>query len=290
MHALIGVGCGRLQAQRRFAWLAVAIAAFAAGRIGLAVPVVTLELPVEAFIAALPAGLAVTLAILILGGAYRGVSWKLMERRAAGPVLAGYACWTLLAWLLNADALFARLFLEPAEADRYGVAFTLGRQPLYAVAPVAIVLLSLVAASRPHELTARWGAAMLTGLGMTLVAALALALLANPLVGALTGTPASGYAGLVGTYGAVGGLGALITLQLTFLAGSGRLPSARKLLLAAPIPAVAAWAAPSALVLAGLQLTLLLVIAGWLAARGSAVVRSSQTANGPAVPIRGLPG
>lgn len=247
LHIAVGMGLGRLQRRRAFAPLATCLALWSVARVAV-VGAALLFGGTEGiiFVAALPAALLLELLLLVALGAYRGVRWQ--RSHEAGALLALYAMWALIAWLLNCDVLYARLFLSTADAGAYAVAFTIGRQPVYAAAPLMTVLLPVAAAGAAHEQRARFwavvgvAALLLTGTMLTVGVAPALFLRL------LAGHTEPGLANLVRGYGVVGSLAAAATLLATFVFALGAPARLRALLLiaaasllAAPLLAHSAW-------------------------------------------------
>src|SRR5262249_20779372 len=157
LHLLIGIGLGRLQAVRSFVRMAAGLSSWSVARILIVVPAVLLgHGSGTVFLLALPAALLANLLLLLALGGYHAISWQTAED--GSQLLRYYALWALIAWLLNADVFYARLFLSPVHAGEYAVAFTIGRLPLYAVAPLVMVLLPVTLASKPEEQRARYWA------------------------------------------------------------------------------------------------------------------------------------
>lgn len=223
LHAVAAVGLGRLQARRAFAQIAGLNALWSLVRILVVLPaVIVSDGSATVFVLALPAALAVELVVLALLGAFRGSSWR---AAADGRVLRRtYGLWALFGWLLNADAIFARLFLDRAAADAYALAVTLGRQPLYAVAPLALVLLPVTQSGRPAEQRRRLGAILLVSSLLLAGTLLVLGGWPRAIVSVLTGDPDRADATLIRGYAIVGSLGAAATLLLTFAFAMGRMP------------------------------------------------------------------
>ena len=215
LHALLGVGSGRLQAAHAFRAIAVSlvllstvrlVAVVPSGRDGSATAIV--------FAAALPLALIAALVVVAARGGFRGIPVAAAADGAA--LLRQYALWVLVAWLINADAVYARLRLPDADAGHYALAFTLGRQPLYAVAPLAMVLLPVARAGHPAEGRGRLRALLAVS---GLLAAGTLLLLAprpDALVVLLAGSDALADPLLIRGYALIGSLAAAATLLLTF--------------------------------------------------------------------------
>ena len=150
VHAAVGIGLGRLQARRAFGLIAASLGFWAAARVLIALAAMAgPPAATSALVFALPGAQLAQLALLWWLGAYREVRWA---RAADGSeLLRRYALWAVFAWLLNADALYGHARLGPEVADSYAVALTLGRQALYAAAPLAIVLLPVTQAAPAAE-------------------------------------------------------------------------------------------------------------------------------------------
>lgn len=252
LHAVLGASIGALQGARRFAAVSVTSVAFAPLRLLGALAAVALgHEGVTAFVAALPAALAVSLVVAGLLGAFRAISWS----KAAAPrtLLFTYLSWVALAFLVNADAIYARLALPDVEADRYGVAFNLGRLAVFAIAPIATVLLPAAQGSSPSERWQRTIAA--AGLTLALGAGLMATVGAFPaqVSDLLTGDGGAGYAALVRVHIIVGTLAALVTLLATLAFAVGVRPPIGVVGGAAVLPAVVAILSDSPVTLATAQ-------------------------------------
>jgi hypothetical protein len=283
LHAAVAVGLGRLQAARAFARLSGCLVVWSVVRIAVVVPfVLTGRASAEVFVLALPAALAAELALLAGLGAFRGVAWRTAPD--GGALRGSYGLWALFAWLLNADAVYALLFLDPANADRYATALTLGRQPIYAVAPLAMVLLPVTQAGgrggQRERLRAILGVAALVFAGSFVV----LGIRPDLVLGLLTGNAAATSAALVRGYTAVGSLAAAATLLMTFTFALGGAPRTWLLiaLTAGSLAAAALVATPGQLLLVqGLAvalLTLLCLAAGVKVTRRAPSLGSSARA------------
>lgn len=223
LHCVVAAGLGRLQGSQRYGSLALGYACFAVVRLGFAVAVLAAGSAGEmAFVASLPAGLAATIALLASAGAYRREDFH--PARDRGALFAAYATWGAAAWLLNADAVFARVVLDGAEAGRYALAVTLGRQASYAVIPLLFILLPAARRAegdqvqRLRALFLVSGALLLVSLGVLFPAPGDLATL-------LTWDDGGGHSALIRGYAVAGPLGALASLLATFVYGAGgRLP------------------------------------------------------------------
>ena len=223
LHAVAAVGLGRLQAGRAFARIAGLNALWSIVRILVVVPsVVAGDGTGTVFVLALPAALAVEIVALVLLGGFCGTTWHAAADGRA--LLRTYGVWALFGWLLNADAVFARLFLERSAADAYALAVTLGRQPLYAVAPLALVLLPVTLGAHPGEQRRRLGSILLVSLLLLAGTLLVLGGWPRAIVGLLTGDPGRADAALIRGYAVVGSLGAAATLLLTFAFALRRAP------------------------------------------------------------------
>lgn len=260
LHTAVGVGVGRLQHARAFARIAVAQVLQMVARIAIVLPwVVAGRASALPFVAALALALLAALALLLAAGAFRGTAWE--SAADARALLATYALWALVAWLLNADALYARLTLSVADGDAYALALTLGRQPLYAVAPLAVVLLPVTLAADPAEQRARLRAILAVSALLLLGTLLVLAVWTRPLIDLLTGDE-TGDPLLVRGYAVVGSLAAAATLLLTFAFALDRPPRLRLLVALALVPAPVALLLDDPRALLALQAT---VVAALLA-------------------------
>jgi O-antigen/teichoic acid export membrane protein len=226
LHAFIGVGLGRLQAWRSFPRIAVSLTSWSIVRIGIVVPaVLTGHGSGTVFLLALPGGLLVDLLLVAAFGAFRGVRWR--PAPDGTELRAYYGLWVLVAWLLNADAVYARLFLSPHDAGAYAIAFTIGRLPVYAVAPLVIVLLPVTLAGHPDEQRTRLWAILGVG-GLLLVATLlTIGAWPGPVLGVLVGQSNAAVLNLVRGYALVGSLAAAATLLVTFVFALGCAPDLR---------------------------------------------------------------
>lgn len=223
LHALVAVGHGRLQARRAFVRLATGLGIWSIARILIVAIVMTIgSAPVSAFVFALPAALVVELAFLIGLGAYHGVRWQ--RAPDSSQLLSHYALWALFAWIVNADAIYARLCLSAADAGKYAIAITLGRQPVYAVAPLAMVLLPVTLgaqlAGQRHRLYAILLVCLLLATGTFLV----LGVQPQFVVALLMGTAGRDDPALMRGYAVLGSLIAAATLLLTFTFALDRAP------------------------------------------------------------------
>ena len=239
LHIAVGVGLGRLQRRRAFAPLAVCLALWSVARLAVVgAALLSGRADGLVFVAALPAALLGELLLLAALGAYRGVRWQ--RSHEAGALLALYAMWALIAWLLNCDVLYARLFLSTSSAGAYAIAFTIGRQPVYAAAPLMTVLLPVTAASAAHEQRGRYWAVL--GVGGLLFAGtlLTVGLAPGLFLRLLAGQAQTGVAGLVRGYAVVGSLAAAATLLATFVFALGEPPRLRALMLIAVVSLAAA--------------------------------------------------
>lgn len=228
LHALIAVGLGRTQAARNFPQLAGLLVLLSAVRIAVVLPgVLTGRSDAALFVLALPGALVATLLVLALFGAFRGVRWTVASD--GRQLLAHYGVWILFAWLINADAVYARLLLSGGEADAYAIAITLGRQPIYAVAPLAIVLIPVTVGIGVQEQRARFRAILAVS-GLLVAGSIAvLGIWPEVISGIITGDPARADVFLVRGYALVGSLAAACTLLMTFAFALGRPPQPRTL-------------------------------------------------------------
>ncbi len=229
LHAAVGLGLGRLQGSTSFFHMALTLTIWSILRVAVVAPVVvTGGDAVLVFVLALPAALGLEIGLLAALGAYRGLSWR--RARDGRRLLAEYGLWALFAWLLNADAIYARLILPETAADEYALAFTLGRQSLYAVAPLAIVLLPATIAASPETQRRRMYAIFLASGGLLVATFAVIGVRPEALVDLLSGETRSVDAALIRGYAVIGALTAAVTLQLTFAFALGRPPRLRVLL------------------------------------------------------------
>ena len=227
LHAVAGIGLGRLQARSQFGRMAVALSGWGAMRLVVVGAAVSLgEASPEAFVLALPLALLAELAILWAAGAYRGVGWQAAPD--SKQLMRRYAVWGLFAWLMNADALYGGTLLDTAQRDLYAVALTLGRQPVYAVAPLATVLLPAALASTPGSQRARLRSITLVSLLLFVGASLVIGLRPEALVGLLSGGTQPADAMLMRGYVVIGSLTAFASLALTLTFAVGALPDLRR--------------------------------------------------------------
>jgi len=174
------------------------------------------------FLLALPLALLADLVLLVAFGAFRGICWQPADD--AARLLRYYGLWGLLAWLLNADVIYARLVLSPAHAGDYAVAFTIGRQPAYAVAPLAMVLLSVTLAGHPREQRNRfWAVVGVAGL-LLLATLLSFDVWPGLVLRVLAGRSSATLIGLLRGYALVGALAAAAMLLVTFVFALGSAP------------------------------------------------------------------
>jgi O-antigen/teichoic acid export membrane protein len=243
LHAAVGAGLGGLQGSRRFGALASALLLWTLARVLVAVAVfVTLDAPALGFVLALPAALALELLLLLRVGALRGAA--LTQPRIDLAALRPYAVWALLAWLLNADAVYGHARLPAVEADAYAVALTLGRQTIYLAVPLATVLLPVTLAGARDGQRGRLYAILLVTALLLVAGGIVLGVRPELIVRVLSGGTKDVGVGLVRGYVVVGALAAGATLLLTFLFGLVRLPRLRwwGLLAVASASAAMLWA------------------------------------------------
>ena len=238
LHGLVAVGHGRLQARRAFARLATGLGTWSIARILIvAVMMMSGSAPVSAFVFALPAALMVEVALLTGLGAYHGVRWQ--RALDSSRVLSHYALWALFAWIVNADAIYARLFLSAADAGKYAIAITLGRQPIYAVAPLAMVLLPVTLGAQPVDQRHRLYAILLVCLLLATGTLVVLGIQPQFVVALLTGNVGRSDDALIRGYAVTGSLIAAATLLLTFTFALDRAPRLSGLCITAIIAALA---------------------------------------------------
>ena len=281
LHAVVGVGLGRLQAARSFRRVAASLGIWSLARITIVLPFVAGGAEsANIFLAALPGALLVEIAVLARLGAYRQVT--LAPARDGGHLLRAYAFWLLFAWLLNQDVVWARLFLSPSDADSYALAFTLGRQPVYAVAPLVNVLLPVTLASASLRLQRRRLWAILLVSTLLLAASFAVFGVAPaPIARLLTGDAASFDATLIRGYVAVGALTAAATLLTTQLFGLGATPRLRVLLIPTALSALAApvAAGTSALSLLAVQGLIIAALVALFSVQGFKATSARESAS-----------
>lgn len=231
LHCLLGVGLGRLQARRAFGGIAVSLVLLSVVRILVVLPAVERgRSSATTFAFALPAALLAAIAVAAAWGAYRTSSTDarlggLWERAADGSRLLGqFALWAAAAWLINGDAVYARLRLPAETAGAYALAFTLGRQPIYAVAPLTMVLLPVTIAARPTEQRARLRAILTVSVILLAGTLIVLAPWPATVVRLLTGDASAADPTMIRGYAVVGSGGAAATLLLTFAFALGGAP------------------------------------------------------------------
>jgi hypothetical protein len=184
-----------------------------------------------------------------------------------------YGLWALIAWLLNADVLYARLFLSPVHAGQYAIAFTIGRLPLYAVSPLVVVLLPVTLAGKSEEQRERfWAVVGVAGLLLT-ATVLSIGAWPGPVLQLLAGRSDAMLVGLVRGYSMVGSLAAAVMLLATFSFALGCEPRlgfvgglAIVCLVAVLIGVRQPW---QLLVVQGGALGLLVTVYGWLGLRAT---------------------
>lgn len=287
LHALVGVGIGRLQAGRSFRRMAVSSALWSLARLLVVLLMVAgrSDGPLT-FVLALPVALAVEVALLWALGAYRGVHWEAAAR--GNQLLQTYLMWGLFAWLLNADAVYSRVLLAPDDAQSYAVALTLGRQPLYLVAPLAMVLLPVTLARRGGDQRRRMFAILMTAAILLAGTWLVLGVRPEILVGLLTGNEQHADVALIRGYALVGPLTAAATLELTFTFALGRrLPLGGLVLLAVGSGAVAFMFVTTPLQLLAVQGAVVAVLAVGLAVIGFKASAGTERAQMPVAVARG---
>lgn len=222
LHTVLGIGTGRLQARHAFGAIALSLVVLSVVRV-LIVMRGSLDdvASPRLFAIALPIALLTAIMVVGLRGGFARISWATAPD---GPqLLRNYALWAVTAWLINGDAVYARLRLSDMDAGAYALAFTLGRQPLYAVAPLAMVLLPVALASRADDQRARLRAILIVSLILTLGTVAVLAPWPREIIRVLTGND-TGSASFVRGYALIGSLDAAATLLLTFAFALGRPP------------------------------------------------------------------
>lgn len=272
LHAVVAVGLGSLQGRGSYPALALGYACFAVVRIAFVLLVLPLGRAGEvAFVASLPAGLVATILLLSAFGAFDSRTFR--RTVEAARLLPAFATWALASWLLNADAVFARLVLPASEAGHYALAVTLGRQSYYLVTPLMFVLLPVTRAAVGEDQRARFAAIFAVFLVLLAGSAVVLGIAPNAVAGLLTGEDEHGFGTVLRGYAVLGPLGAFASLQLTFLFGLSATPWARGLaaLAAVSSPLLAlAWSGPAMLAAQALVLTTLVA---WATKRGFEATR-----------------
>lgn len=228
LHVYAGVGFGALQARRAFGWMACSLVLWGGARC----LVVLLAVGGGAddallFVVALPSAVAIKIGILALGGGYRSLNWA--PASDGRGLLRRYTVWGLFSWLMNADALFAQAVLSTTGADAYAVALTLGRQPIYAAAPLATVLLPVAIGADALTQRHRLHAVLFVSTLLAAAAAVALAIAPDLVVRILSGDARDGAANLIRGYVFVGSAAAAATLLLTLAFALDGLPDLRLL-------------------------------------------------------------
>lgn len=237
LHCLLGVGLGRLQARRAFGGIAISLVLLSIVRILVVVPSAKAgHASATSFAVALPAALLAAIAVAAGYGGYRSTSRGdssegLRERARDGSRLLGqFVLWAAAAWLINGDAVYARVRLPAEAAGAYALAFTLGRQPIYAVAPLTMVLLPVTIASHPGEQRARLRAILMVSVILLAGTLLVLAPWPATVVRLLTGDDSAADPLMIRGYAVVGSIGAAATLLLTFAFALGGAPRLAALL------------------------------------------------------------
>ncbi len=215
LHAAVAVGQGSLQAQCAFARLASGIAIWSVARVAVVVAAfATARGSVTMFVLALPIALFVELVVLVLLGAYQQLSWRFAS--AGRQLLGHYALWVIFGWIINADAIYARLLLPLADAGAYATAATLGRQPIYLAAPLVLVLLPVTMGSDDRDQRHRLAAILVLSVALLAGTVLVLGIWPERIVVFLTHAPERADGALLRGYAIAGPLAATATLLLAF--------------------------------------------------------------------------
>ena len=285
LHVVGAAGLGRLQAARSFRKIALVLALWSVSRVAVVLPwILTGNASAAVFMAALPVAALVQLGLLSAFGAWDGLDLTapVAQRRA---LLHHYAFWALFAWLLNADAILARVSLSATAADAYAIALTLGRQPAYVIAPLMMVLLPVTRGAHDGEQRGRLHAIGLVSLLVAGGTFVVLGLRPDLILTALTGTADSSSTGLVRGYALVGSLAAAASLLMTFVFGLGRAP---RIAVMASLPvAQAAFTlglvsrGSTLLFVQGAVLAALTGLLVWVALRATATRGESRVQRGP---------
>jgi O-antigen/teichoic acid export membrane protein len=237
LHCLLGVGLGRLQARRAFSGIAVSLVLLSVVRIVVVLPAAWGgQASATSFALALPLALLAAIAVAVAWGAYRTASSLAPADRLWAPagdgsrLLGQFALWAAAAWLINGDAVYARLRLPAEAAGAYALAFTLGRQPIYAVAPLTMVLLPVTIAAHPSEQRARLRAILAVSIILLAGTLLVLGPWPVAVVRLLTGDASAADPTMIRGYAVVGSGAAAATLLLTFAFALGKAPRLAALL------------------------------------------------------------
>lgn len=267
LHAIVAVGMGELQGRREYLRLAIAYSCFAVVRLGFALLAMAGDRGGEtAFVAALPAGLLATIALVGMLGGYRQSSFG----TGGSPVrlAVSYTLWAVFAWLLNADAIAARLVLPSNEAGQYALAVTLGRQALYAILPLSFVLLPATQAGDNASQRTRLLAIMGVSAVVLMAAIVALGVAPSEVARLVSGHEKAVVPGVLRGYAVVGSLGALATLEFTFLFALGKTPRLGVLTALTACASGLLMLASSDVALLAVQLSVITGLAVWLTLLG----------------------
>ena len=262
LHALVGVGMGVLQRARKFTAMAVIIPSFAAVRLVSVLPWLWAgHLQSWQFVMALPLGLLVMGGLVGSFGGFRGLDWRPTSNRAA--LIPSYGLWLSIAWLLNSDGLYGRLFLGEAPSGDYALAFTLGRLPLFAVGPLVTILLSSLLDRATQQRGRLVLGILIASTILFLGSILTLGVHAQTAIDLLSGDASGRSVRLLRVYAIQGPTAALLTMMVTLLYGVGHLPSSWLIASGTLITLAIAWATGSAVALATAQLVVTGSVAAW---------------------------
>lgn len=256
LHAALAVGLGKIQSEGRPGLLMIGATAYAPGRLVAAISFLALfGASAAALAASLPAGLLLSLAVVLGAGGFVSGSPRGSRRLVVAP---GVGTWLALAVLQNADLMIARIVFSGVDAGSYALSFTVGRLPLFAGMLVAMVLLPAVAADAGAWRRTR---SLLALFAVLLLPTVAVAALIHPLVewwsGESVGLP------LMVVQAATGLSSALLVLLTTLLYGRGRYLPWGAVLLAGLIPPALVSTEGSPLALAFAPLAAHIVLIGW---------------------------
>lgn len=259
LYALIGFGQGRLQGDSRFGALASTLPLFAVGRVGTVVVAFYFGGDgVGIFVLGLLVGLASTVLFLVGMGAYADLS--VADRGFKPALIRPFLWWSSIAWLLNSDAVIGRLGLAEEFARRYSTAFTLGRLPVFSVAPLATLLLPLAAGRGPEGTRQLANRALIVSAAVFAATMILLAAFPGHLIELFEGKPDPAIQNLVRLHAVIGSTAASATLLLNiaFARDNTWSPFPMILVSAALIPITFITGSPTSLAMAQL------LILAWL--------------------------
>lgn len=234
LHAIIAVGLGRLQAHRAFRRISVVSVSLVPSRLLFAAAFGYAGWSTGAsFVTALLASAVLAASATALVGGLRGLYGAFgSDRRLA----VTYAAWGALAVLIHVDVLVVKLAFSETDASRYAAAFTLGKLGLFAVGPIALVLLPVaqpLAGGAVRSLSAATvivtlvvGLAMFAGLGFYPETVARLVFGESQPVGS---------AGLIRIHLLIGIVNVLMLLQSTLLFARGVRPPLVPMMIAASL-------------------------------------------------------